>query len=167
MSFHLFIDMSPPKALSKGRRYQYLGNYTKVPTIDPTVEVDEWLTLPIKVSAVSLSQQVFFIASLLRLLQFRSAWSLRVFGSEVRTVHVRISICNAHPQGHPPSPDEIDAWVKTNSGSHKRISMAMINNAFNSGEEVGVCLEGAIVGLIRASSPEHEVWPSEVPWIRR
>jgi hypothetical protein len=66
----------------------------------------------------------FFVAYLLRLLQFRSAWSLRILSS-------------------------------TNSRGHKRISKAMIDNAFDSGEEVGVCLEGAIVGLTHASSPAH------------
>jgi hypothetical protein len=95
---------------------------------------------------------------------------LRVFGSivpDVRTVRARISIRDSRPHGHPPSPDEINAWLTTDSGSHKRISKAMINNAFNSGEEVSVCPEGAIVGLTRASSPEHQIRLSKVHWIRR
>jgi hypothetical protein len=61
MSFHLFIDMSPPKTSPGERRYRYLGMYTKVPTTNPTVEVDEWLALPIKVSAVSVSHDRFFL----------------------------------------------------------------------------------------------------------
>jgi len=156
MSFHLFIKTS-----SEERHYQYLGNYAKVPTANPTVKVDEWLTLPIKVSTVSLSHdRFFFVAYLLCLLQFRSAWSLRIFSSimpDVHTVHARISICNSCLHGHLPSPDEINAWLTTNLGSHKCISKAMIDNAFNSGEEVSVCLEGAIIGLTCTSSPEHQI----------
>jgi hypothetical protein len=93
----------------------------------------------------------FFVAYLLRLLQFRSAWSLRILSStvpDVRTVHARIAIRNAHPHGHLPSPDEINAWLNADSRSHKRISKPMIDDAFDSGEEVGVCLEGAIVGFM-------------------
>jgi hypothetical protein len=80
----------------------------------------------------------------------------------VHTIHARISICNLHLHGHPPSLDEINAWLTTDLGSHKHILMAMINNAFNSGEEVSVCLEGAIVGLTHASSPEHQICLSKV-----
>ena len=61
MSFQLFIDMSPPKASSEKRCYRYLGKYSKVPTTDPTVNVDEWSTLPTNVSAVSLSHDRFFL----------------------------------------------------------------------------------------------------------
>jgi len=43
----------------------------------------------------------------------------------------------------------------------------MINNAFSSGKEVSVCLEGAIVGLTRASSPEHRIRLSKVHQLRR
>jgi len=60
---------------------------------------------------------------------------------DVRTIHARISIHNSRPHGHLPSPDEINAWLTTDLGSHKPILMAMINNAFNSGEEVSVCLK--------------------------
>ena len=49
-SFHVFINMSPPMTRARDRRYRYLGAYTKVPTIRTTVEVDEWLSLPIRVS---------------------------------------------------------------------------------------------------------------------
>jgi len=169
MSFHLFIETS-----SKERRYRYLGIYTKVPPKVPTdtrVKAGEWLTLPMEVSAVSsavsLSCDSFVF---LHLLQFHSAWSLRVYSSivpNVRTVHARISIRNSRPpHGHPPSPDEINAWLATDLGSHKRISMAMINNAFSSGEEVSVCLEGAIVRLTRALSPEHRIRLSKVHRLR-
>jgi hypothetical protein len=169
MSFHLFIETS-----SEERRYRYLGIYTKVPPkvpTDTTVKVGEWLTLPMKVAqSPSHVTVLFFCCLLLRLLQFRSAWSLRVYSSivpDVRTVHARISIRNSRPHGHLPSPDEINAWLTTDLGTHKRISMAMVNNAFNSGEEVSVCLEGAIVGLTRASSPEHQIRLSKVHRIRR
>jgi hypothetical protein len=49
-SFHVFVNMSPPKTWARERRYRYFGTYTKVPTIRTTVEVDEWLSLPIRVS---------------------------------------------------------------------------------------------------------------------
>jgi hypothetical protein len=94
-----------------------------------------------------------------------SAWSLRVYGSivpNVHTIHARISICNSRPHGHPPSLNEINAWLTTDLGSHKHILMAMINNAFNSGEEVSVCLEGAIVGLTCVLSLEHQIHLSKV-----
>jgi hypothetical protein len=95
----------------------------------------------------------------------RSTWSLHIYGSivpNVHTIHASISICNSCLHGHPPSPDEINAWLTTDLESHKHISMAMINNAFNSGEEVSVCLEGAIIGLTCVSSPEHQIHLSKV-----
>ena len=49
-SFHVFVNMSPPKTPARERIYRYFGTYTKVPTIRTTVEVDEWLSLPIRVS---------------------------------------------------------------------------------------------------------------------
>ena len=49
--FHVFINMSPPR--TKQRRYQYVGDYKKVPVARTTVEVEDWLNLPIRASAVS------------------------------------------------------------------------------------------------------------------
>lgn len=59
--FHLFANISAPKTSFEERRYRYLGLYTKVPTTDPTVNVDEWSTLPANVSALSLSHDRFFL----------------------------------------------------------------------------------------------------------
>ena len=49
-SFHVFVNTSPPMTRARDRTYRYLGTYAKVPTIRTTVEVEEWLSLPYRVS---------------------------------------------------------------------------------------------------------------------
>jgi hypothetical protein len=53
--FHVFANTSPRDTPLKGQQYLYLGDYNKVPITNTTVELEEWLNLPIRVSAVSLS----------------------------------------------------------------------------------------------------------------
>ena len=68
-SFHVFVNMSPPKTQARERRYRYFGTYAKVPIIRTTVEVDEWLGLPIRVSrslTFSCTRQMVF-AKVIRL----------------------------------------------------------------------------------------------------
>ncbi len=49
-SFHVFINVSPLNAPQGERDYQYLGAYSKVPMTRTTLEADDWLSLPIRVS---------------------------------------------------------------------------------------------------------------------
>jgi hypothetical protein len=53
-SFHLFINISPRETHRVERQYRYAGDYIKVPVACSTVEVEDWLSLPIRVSIVSL-----------------------------------------------------------------------------------------------------------------
>ena len=42
------------------------------------------------------------------------------------------------PQGPPPSPDEVDAWLKTYPGRRSGLDEATLFDAFNMGDEVGL-----------------------------
>jgi hypothetical protein len=53
-SFHLFINISPRQTHRVQRQYRYAGDYIKVPVACSTVEVEDWLNLPIRVCIVSL-----------------------------------------------------------------------------------------------------------------
>jgi hypothetical protein len=50
-SFHVFINVSPLNAPQGKRGYRYLGAYRKVPMTRTTLEAEDWLSLPIRVSA--------------------------------------------------------------------------------------------------------------------
>lgn len=52
-------------------------------------------------------------------------------------MHARISIRKTRPQGPPPSPDEIGAWLETYPGRREGITEATLFDAFNVGDEVG------------------------------
>ena len=57
------------------------------------------------------------------------------------------------PQGPPPSPDEIGAWVKKYPGRHEGLKEATLFDAFNVGDEVGpdfVCSPTPAVGMTLA-----------------
>jgi hypothetical protein len=41
------------------------------------------------------------------------------------------------PQGPPPSPDEIDAWLETYPGRREGLKETTLFDAFNMGDEVG------------------------------
>jgi len=55
-SFSVFINVLPPGTPFAERKYRYLGEYSYVPITRTTVEVEDWFSLPIRVSA-SLSQK--------------------------------------------------------------------------------------------------------------
>ena len=85
--------------------------------------------------SLPLTWQICFVAYLLCLLQFHSAWSLHIYGSivpNVHTIHVRISIHNSHPHGHLPSLDEINApgwqpiWEATSVSQRPWLTMHSI-----------------------------------------
>ena len=52
-------------------------------------------------------------------------------------MHARVSIRKTRPQGPPPSPDEIDAWLGTYPGARGGITEETLFDAFNTGSEVG------------------------------
>jgi len=52
--FHIFLNISPQTTHVTERSFYYLGAYCKVPSTSKTVEVEEWLSLPIRVSTTSL-----------------------------------------------------------------------------------------------------------------
>jgi hypothetical protein len=54
-SFRVFTNVSPPHTSYMKRRYQYCGDYVKVPIASTTVEVEDWLNLPIRVSNVKIT----------------------------------------------------------------------------------------------------------------
>ena len=53
-SFHIFLNISPQTTNWTKRSFYYLGAYCKVPCTSQTVEVEEWLSLPIRVSTTPL-----------------------------------------------------------------------------------------------------------------
>jgi hypothetical protein len=53
-SFHIFLNISPQTTNGTKRSFYYLGAYCKVPSASKTVEVEEWLSLPVRVSTTSL-----------------------------------------------------------------------------------------------------------------
>jgi hypothetical protein len=153
-SFHMFLNISPQTTYRTKRKFCYLGAYCKVPSTSQTVEVEEWLSLPIMVSTISLSscshlhtqcgrilrQGHFsdFFPPLL-LLQCRASWSWRIHSTKVpgvRAIHARISIRNGRPHGPPPSQDEVEEWLKNHPERRDGLGDGNIVNAFNKGEEV-------------------------------
>ena len=49
-SFSVFVNMLPPGTPFADRKYRYLGEYSHVPITRTTVEVEDWLSLPVRVS---------------------------------------------------------------------------------------------------------------------
>ncbi|KAI0299832.1 hypothetical protein BC826DRAFT_714931 [Russula brevipes] len=114
---------------------QYLGTYTKVPITRTTLELDEWLSLP---------------------MGCRTAWLQRILtstDSEIRAIHARVSIRNKRRHGPPPSLDETEEWLKNNPGRRQGIKIVPLRAAFESGEEK---LEFEVVKFVKYDADMHD-----------
>jgi len=116
-TFPMFLQTSSTSATRRPDRktlFRYLGTYTKVPITRTTLELDEWLSLP---------------------MGCRTAWLQRLLtstDSDIRAIHARVSIRNKRRHGPPPSLDETEEWLKNNPGRRQGIKIVPLRAAFES-----------------------------------